>query len=227
MFSKTMVRGFLATALAATVLAVPSRAEVIPPTGLAPGSQYQLIFETSECTAAWSADISYYNSFVTQQAALSSSLPAATWSAVASTWTVNASANAPVYDSVPIFNTRGQLVATGTQLWSGELSSLPEYDQNGDLFGGLVWTGSLPDGAIAPLPLGTGGSSYFGDLDSPGPGQWIDHGVYLPSGSLFSLYGLSSPITVPVPEPGTVTLLGPAMSGLAGVARLRRCRAKA
>jgi hypothetical protein len=41
-----------------------------------------------------------------------------------------------------------------------------------------------------------------------------------------SLYAISSPITIPVPEPATFTLLGAALLGL-GVVYLRRRRAKA
>ena len=36
-----------------------------------------------------------------------------------------------MFDAVPIFDTRGNLVDTGTQLWSGAVLSPPEYDQRG------------------------------------------------------------------------------------------------
>ena len=81
---------------------------------LPPGSQYQLVFVTSDATTAESTNIADYNSFVRQEAAQNSSLPAATWNVVASTATVNAVNNALTYSSIPIYNTHGQLVASGS-----------------------------------------------------------------------------------------------------------------
>ena len=131
-----------------------------------------------------------------------------------------------MFDSVPIFDTRGNLVATGTQLWSGDLLSPPEYDQYGDLFGGLVWTGSLPDGSIAPLPLGTEGSSYFGDLvywQRVANGSTIAGFTCLTA--LCLRYMVSRLPSQSSPEPATLTLLGTALLGL-GVVYLRRRGAK-
>ena len=70
-------------------------ADVILP-NLPSGSEYELVFVTSGGTSSTSSNIDDYNTFVTQQAALSSSLPTGlTWRAVGSTATVNAIDNAP------------------------------------------------------------------------------------------------------------------------------------
>ena len=87
-------------------------AEVILP-DLPEGSLYQLIFATAGQRDATSTEIANYNAFVTQQAALSSKLPQATWYAVASTSAVDARDNAVTYTDVPIYNTRGELIAGG------------------------------------------------------------------------------------------------------------------
>src|SRR5580658_1898252 len=71
------------------------------PTGLTPGTQYQLVFVTSDTTFATSSTISDYNTFVTNEAALNATLAAfdsangVTWTAIGSTPPVNANTNAP------------------------------------------------------------------------------------------------------------------------------------
>ena len=75
MLDKTMVRSLVAVALVATMFAGTAVAQVVLPTGLPPGSQYEIAFVTSDGTTATSTDINDYNSFVTAEAAFSSSLP--------------------------------------------------------------------------------------------------------------------------------------------------------
>jgi hypothetical protein len=60
-------------------------AAVIPPIGLAPGSQYQLVFSTAGTISGTSATETTYNSFVTAEAALNPLLPVTSWRAVTST----------------------------------------------------------------------------------------------------------------------------------------------
>ncbi len=236
------VSSLVVTALAAVImLAVPSQAGVVLPTGLVPGSQYQLVFVTSGSTTATSTNMDDYNSFVTQQAALSSSLPAGvTWTAIGSTQTVHAMDNAVTYANVPIYNTGGQLVASDSaSLWSGAIDSPIIYNQDGLLAPAAqpVWTGSSSDGT----PLGPLGEFYLlpappylpGSYTSPTVGvtsetswQWVSSGYFYGplanvSAETFPLYAISSPITV-VPEPATLVLLGSAVLGLAGVLHLRR-----
>ena len=101
--------------MAFVVCALPAAelvAAVIPPIGLAPGMQYQLIFVTRDGRDATSSNIADYNAFVTAQAALNPLLPLTTWHAVASTVAVNAATNAPSL-GLPVYNTGGEEVAAG------------------------------------------------------------------------------------------------------------------
>jgi hypothetical protein len=218
------------------LLASELRAAVIPPSGLAPGSQYQLIFVTNEGMTATSPDINAYNAFVTAEAALNPSLPSGvTWNAVISTPTVNADTNAVSVAGLPTYNTQGIEVASGaTGLYTPSLLAPVEYNQYGDLPNtqGLpvyAWTGSDTSGD--GLPGGQAGNSsgaawagYVYSSDS----QWMDY-VYLaqdadPPG-YHSFYALSSAITVPAlntPEPGTMTLLCAAFAVVAGARRIGR-----
>ena len=148
-----------------------SQATVIPPIGLAPGSPYQLIFVTADLIIPTSSDISYYNSFVTAEAADNPSLPTATWCAVASTQTMNANANAVAYNNIPIYNAQGALVATGyTDLWDGTIESPIEFNQYGgtdSVSRDLVWTGSDTSGFSKPnhyLPPGPAFSTEEGNF---------------------------------------------------------------
>ena len=127
-------------------------ADVILP-NLPSGSEYELVFVTSGGTSSTSSNIDDYNTFVTQQAALSSSLPTGlTWRAVGSTATVNAIDNAPTWDNIPIYNTYGQLIADGqTDLWDGSIQNPIMYDQDGSLQPHIpVWSGTLADGTAIP-----------------------------------------------------------------------------
>src|SRR5262252_7906358 len=80
----------LALALAALFVTVlicgRASAAFVPPSGLAPGSQYQLIFDTADnIDGTGGTDIATYNSFVKAKAALNPQLPPTTWAAVVST----------------------------------------------------------------------------------------------------------------------------------------------
>ena len=221
MFDKTMVRLLLAAALAATLFGGTAMAGFTPPTGLAPGSKYQLAFVTDGTTDATSGLESYYNNFAQEQATpLTTILPTGTtWSAITSTSTdyfgghVDARVNAPTFAGVPIYNTQGQLVATGSGLWSGQLQNPIEYDPTGGYEGGVVWTGSKSDGT-ANIDGDLGFQSFpwliVGD-SAASNSYWLYFGQYSPS-IHFPIYALSSPITV-VPEPATLTLLGPGTAG--------------
>ncbi len=227
----------LFTAVLLATVPTSLQADVIPPIGLAPGSPYQLVFVTADTTAATSSDINYYNTFVQGEAALNPSLPTATWRAVASTVSVNARDNAPTYASVPIYNTNGQLVATGsTALWSDDLQNPVDYDQSGQLAASsYVWSGSNDSGTAGTLPLGELtplNDLIFGPmvgLDvSAGPG-WLGHhetwNYYSPPNTnTLPLYALSSPITVPAPEPSTFVLLGIGTTSLVAYAWRKRRR---
>ena len=91
-------------------------ADVIPPIGLAPGSQYQLIFVTAGTIAGTIPSEAPYNAFVTAQALLNPSLPSTTWHSVTAAGNTEALQNAPSGNLVPIYNTAGQLVQAGLPL---------------------------------------------------------------------------------------------------------------
>ena len=228
-------------------LAVPAThlmADIIPPIGLAPGSQYQLIFLTKDTHDATSSDISVYNSFVTAEAAQNPLLPSGvTWTAVASTPTINANVNAPS-NGLPVYNTAGIEVAPAG-LYTSDIPvlSINSFDQ----FGGpgttnneFVWTGSEYDGTgSVNLTLGNDPSNPGAQAKSGGP-TFGDHVVkpdlVAPGNRIFTsstdepisnfnaLYALSSPITVPTPEPATLTLLTSALLLIGGHRLLRRRR---
>ena len=230
MFEKAMVRGLAAAALAATMLGGSAMASFIPPFGLAPGSKYQIAFVTADTTSGTSGLESYYNNFVTEEAApLTAVLPSGTtWSAITSTYDgtsyYNAIDNAPTHPGVPIYNTAGQLVSDGTGWFNIPLPHPIDYTQLGILSYEETFTGTDGDGdadptyALGSLPNHLCGYSGY-VVDS----YWLDHDVFS-SGAHFQVYALSSPITVP--EPTTLALLGAAVLGLAAV-YLRRRGAKA
>ena len=157
MHRSKLVHVLLLTALAGTaMLIVPPThvmADIIPPIGLAPGSEYQLIFETADTTAGISSNINTYNTFVTTEAALDPSLPSAIWHAVGSTATEDAYVNATNFmvdgSYLPVYNTQGIEVSVRYRLVFGLCSLNPVlYNQYGQSDGGFdgVWTGSTANG---------------------------------------------------------------------------------
>ncbi len=183
------------------------------PTGLAPGTQYQLLFVTSDVTFATSTNISDYNTFVTNEAALNATLAAfdlangVSWTAIGSTTTVNANANAP--SSGLVYNLGNtELAASG--VYGGSLLSPVSLDENGNSSTNAVWTGSNTAGTAAGgiNDLGQTFTEYgFASLATAG---WIADTNGIESDNGLSLYALSSVITVAqtssTPEPGTLGL---------------------
>jgi hypothetical protein len=214
----------LLVGLVALSVSTTSADPITLPSGLAPGSYYQLIFVTSDGTLGTSANIADYNTFVNSELSPALTALSTTWTAIASTATVNAIDNAPVFAGVPVYNMDGQEVFTGSDglypMYSdtGFLNA-PEFDENGTDDPGIpVWTGSQPSGLGYPMvTMGAGfGLSIIG-LDTPpqnpSPGFWITD-LYAPEAlGMYSVYGLSGEIEVPaapengVPEPGTFGLL--------------------
>jgi hypothetical protein len=236
------MRGFV-TPLAVVVVILGAAAGQLPASVILPdlpvGFQYQLAFATSGLFGANSSDIADYNTFVTQQAALSPFLPFASWHAIASTQNTNARDNAPTYASIPIYNTIGQLVATGSSgLWGGELLQNPiDYDQYGNSMSGAEWqaciyTGTNIDGTADPdyycgstagyITIGapTGAHLYGYGYASPEPGVWIDVDN-LPSNGYQPFYALSTVITV-APEPSAIVFVGVGAISLLTFAKRRR-----
>jgi hypothetical protein len=212
---------FLLAAFTAALSGTPLFATVIPPIGLAPGSQYQLVFVTADAIVGSYGTEAPYNAFANAEAALNSSLPSATWSAITSTADgASANVNAP-WLGLPVYNTAGYQVSLPGSFYGNFLNSLIGWDQFGISGGtGTVWTGSSPAGANQnPLGLAfaqVGNSNFFGP-------EWaqID---YLHTTSEFSIYALSGAITLAVPEPATLTLLGSALLLFGGRQLLGRRR---
>jgi hypothetical protein len=183
--------------------------------GLAPGSQYRLVFVAADFYTAESSNIADYNNDVNTEANSVSALAAlgTTWLDIGSTATVNAIDNIGIDSGVPIYGLDGNLVANdaGTEaggLFGGTIKNRIAMTE----FGGYspwsgpnyVWTSSGPWGETlsgAP-PFGATDSVAFGD-DFYSDGEWINAWHYPPSLD-FSLYGISAVLTAPTPEPSTM-----------------------
>jgi hypothetical protein len=224
--------GVLATGIA-LLFAGSSYCSPVFPTGLAPGSTYQLVFVTLGTTFATSTNISDYNAFVTAQAATDPTLAAfdtanaVTWTVIGSTQTVDADVNAPSSGSV--YNLDGIQVASATNtLYSGSLLSAINFDQDGNASITGVWTGSTSAGTVA------GGINDLGQtfpeygLSNATSSAWIAYTNGVESDNFVPVYALSSVITVPqassAPEPASLALTAAALLGF-GLSRLRRRRA--
>ena len=232
MLHKTVVRVlFVAVMAAASMLAGRLQAQVVLP-NLPPGSEYQLAFVTADYIVGSYGYEYYYNDFAqTEAAPLNAMLPAGTtWSAITSTYSdgISASTNAPTYAGVPIYDTRGDIIVPSTgSLWSGTLQNPIYYDQAGraDMYS-YVWTGTNPDGSPAEYTLG--GPSGWSEFGHPAISEyeWVACGQNLQTYT-YSVYALSSVITVPVPEPSALAMLASGLLGVAGVsgvAYVRRWR---
>ncbi len=218
----------LALAAVLTLLTTQLRADVILPSGLPVGSQYQILFLTSGSISATSGNIADYNNFVTQQATLAPGdigdvVPAGTtWSAVISTSAAAANTNAPVFASVPVYDTQGNLISS-TDIYTAFSINPIKYGQSGSLQQStFAWTGSDPDGNPEP-GAAAGETNPIIGLATSGT-AWLYFSNSLSDETPVPVYALSAPITVSasVPEPATVALLYPALLSLGGLLLLRR-----
>ncbi|MCX6880122.1 MAG: hypothetical protein NTW21_40905 [Verrucomicrobia bacterium] len=147
------------------------------PSGLAPGTQYRLIFVTSTETHSGGADqaglvppgfltVAEYDAFATNTATAVSALASlnTTWKAVITTRSPNSNAttntatdpSVNASTSVPIYQLGGMLVATGyADLWDGTIASPINRNELGgppaaQYAGGYnVWTGANASGTNA------------------------------------------------------------------------------
>jgi hypothetical protein len=190
MKSPTVRRSILVAVVLASIT-TQLRAEVVLPTGLAPGSQYEIAFVTADPTTATSSDINYYNNFVRTEANQDPILAGlgVSWNAIASTATVNANTNAPNGGSIPVYNTMGQLVANAAAPLYSETLFGPNseslinpiaYTQTAVLLPSntpygwtCVWTGTDlywsggPGTSDPNNPLGS--TPFYGGTDGYGP----------------------------------------------------------
>jgi hypothetical protein len=218
-----------------TIVPVVVQATTLPnPGGLPPGSQYHLVFVTDATTAATNPNQAYYDGIV-QAEADADGLGATTWHALDQV--VNGYPLVPPYtENAPVFNMSGQLVSSDptTLLADGPLN--PINTDGVDTFQNVpVWTGDSIS-SIGPMPPGTAGGRYSNflggdDFTTSALGDSLLTGLLAieysdyPSYSGDHLYAISNEITVPTPEPASITLLGSALLGL-GLVNLRRRRAK-
>jgi hypothetical protein len=216
---------------------------IATPPGLTPGDTFRIVFVTHGTTDATSTNIADYNTFVNNDATaeagggtVSYNGTALTFSAIASTATVNAITNIG-QTGAPEYLSTGLIVATNdtmSGLWSGGILNPITFD----LLGGVspnylfVWTGTDLYGAADPTPgvpgptLGTRGPE--GGLSTSASNLWVDAGTVLYYDEAL-LYGISQQLTVPggpaVPEPSAIVLWLTAAGCGAVIACVRRRRA--
>jgi PEP-CTERM motif len=178
------------------------------------GSEYRLAFVTNGARNAESLLIGDYNAFVTAQANQNATLLGlgTTWSVIGSTSTVDARDNTNTNPSssigVPIYRLDGVKVAdNNADLWDGALLDSISLNQNGAVMMGAVWTGTGTNGVgVNPFQLGVSETQY-GVLTATN-NTWISFGSDLSDGTL-RMYAMSAVLTVlPIPEPGSILLVG-------------------
>lgn len=211
-------------ALFGTVLTLPS--------GLAPGAQYRIVFVTSTSTTATSTTIGDYDTIVNTDANAAGSLLAplgATWEAIGSTSSVNAIDHIGSAD-VPIFLLDGTKVADSTLgLWSLaglDTASGIDLTETGGTPGLFTWTGTDGNGKADPLDyLGSAVAAIEGCTITANNPLWVNAGNPKPSTEL-QLYGISSVLTVPTPEPTYGLILAGALLVLGARQHLQSRRAR-
>lgn len=206
-------------------LSAPAMASVVTvPAGLAPGAPYRLAFVTSAGRDALSSNIADYNAFVTAAANNQPALAAlgTTWSAIASTTTVdardNTDTNPLLATGVPIYRLDGVKIANdNADLWDDTiLSPLNVSEAGSPPLVTEVWTGTYTMGvAHDGGALGQGSRVVHGLADATDRWWYIFYAI---SGRHpLSLYGISGPLTAPVPLPAALPLFAAALAGLAGL----------
>ena len=217
MMSDTRLRTFFGLAVAVVGIALRADAGIITvPPGLAPGSQYRLVFVTANTYTAASSNIADYNTDVNSEANTIAALAAlgTTWTVIGSTESVNAITNIGADLGIPIYGLDGNQVAVDAGTDSGGLfGSAPllapiDSTENGALSYVAVWTGTItPTGACNPYCLGDPVSVEFG-VSIATDSRWYIFD-YEGNNQTYSLYAVSGQLTVPsgVPEPTTTVML--------------------
>ena len=194
-------------------------APITDPSDLNFGDTYRLAFVSSSSHDAQSTNIADYNSFVATVAAGAPELAAlgTTWKAIGSTASVDARDNTgrnPSSTGVPIYRLDGTRIASdNADLWDGQLSAALEVNEAGNFFpleGGIfqynTWTGTGVDGVKGSMPLGDTPEVDYGSAGTSTSG-WIASNSFATTFS-FNVYAISDVLTVVVPEPSSLFLVG-------------------
>lgn len=200
-------------------------AVVLP--SLPAGSQYRIVFITSgtyksynATTPAETRDIAYYNSLLEAEANASSStvMQGATFRLVGSHYNGSATTLAPdvagmgLADSIPVYNTKGELVASdSTVFWSQAHTAAMNGDREGATINANAWNG-WTDTLAGFRPFGSAGQTFYTNSGSTSP--WAAGNV-LGATNFLRVFGISEPLTIAsIPEPSTAMLGGLAIVGL-------------
>jgi hypothetical protein len=210
---------------AVMITAPMAHAALTTPSDLSPGDKFHWVFVTSDGTSVDSTQISVYNNFVNNAANAAgtwTSEVGGNWKVIGSTQAVSAKSNIGASD-YPIYDLNGNRVANNTaDLWDGEIQSNIDVDENGVVYSGWVWTGTLANGNsdTAYYFGASNGNRRRGNSSSDLYEEWIwDIAVY--KSYQYRLYAMSDVQTV-VPIPGAVWLLGSGLVGLVGIRRKLR-----
>ena len=219
-----------------------AKADIIiqTPPGLIAGDTFRIAFVSDATTEATSSDISYYNTFVNNDAIAEAGGgnnevtydgAALTFSAIASASTTNAIDNITGTASAPLYLVNGTLVASSLTvlpggLWSEYLLAPIDLDLTGANLGTTgVWTGTSPNGIVG-YALGGAGATY-GISTSTTP-SWITAGLDTDIRDPNHVYGVSNLLTVltAIPEPSSLILLTIGEFGLLVYGSLRRSQGR-
>ena len=228
-----------AVAIAALFLAPAAAcASIFVPGELSPGATYHLAFVTDGTTAATSADIETYNTFVRNEAGRSGAITEGwgiDWFAIGSTEDIDARDNAVV--SAPIYLLDGTMLATGYgDLWDGTLNdtfSVSQFGSSLSINSNLkAWSGSKFNGVGSSSRLLGSGTPTLGYLHQQYKSHYNSYlhvyGLSRWKTETHHMYALSAELAVPIPSeiPEPTSLLVWAGLATAGVWVTRRRRRK-
>jgi hypothetical protein len=236
------VRWFVGSLAVVLLLTASARAApVVVPPGLQPGDTYHLIFATSTQVGTGFGTAGSTGSFgsvaaadwITNELAFTSGLLPGWNSSDLIYKALLSSDDEAAIDhigiSAPVYNTAGELVATGSaDMWDGSLQNPVGYNEFGNPItdNPEVWTGTLPGGQKTSktcINWTDPNTTTFGHIGvaNASTASWVaDNQIECSDAN--RLYGVSPVLTV-VPEPSSVVLACVGF-GLLVALRIRRRR---
>ena len=188
------------------------------PTGLSPSDPYRLAFVTTTARDGTSPNIGVYNAFVSAAANSAPDLAAlgTTWSAIASTLTVdardNTGTNPDSSNGVPIYLLNDTLLVNdNADLWDSSIAVNFDVDENGGSVNSQVWTGTNQFGLSGGVSLSLGANESLIAFHIVGrttfsTGDWVGNPASVRNSAVeLPLYAVSDVLTVPA----TIPALGP------------------